>query len=301
MLSLHETSIRKLKIFVTVVEQGGFSAAQSVLGTSAATISLQMKELEAQLGATLCHRGRAGFRLTEQGRAVYDAAQDLLSAFGNFNLSVAAIRDRLVGEIKIGMQPNVATNPDFHMADAVRRFQRRDNAVTFRIEEAGSAAQEARTLEGRYDLSIGFFPKRTPGLDYVQVFRERVDLYCSRDHPLAGAKDEAEARELLCDTALVDAGATLSRMLPGVEASVRTNAHTESMDAAALLVLSGQYAAYLPSHFAETWASRRLIVPVLPDAFGQDLDFSLITRRGGRGNNVVDTFIGDLLLAQGIT
>ena len=47
MLSLHEISIRKLKIFCSVVDAGGFSAAQVLLNTSASTISIQIKEMQA--------------------------------------------------------------------------------------------------------------------------------------------------------------------------------------------------------------------------------------------------------------
>ena len=226
-LSLHENSIRKLQIFVTVVDSGGFSAAQTILGKSAATISIQMKELEEQLGMTLCHRGRSGFGMTEQGRAVYDAAQNVLGAFSNFNLTTAEIQDRLVGEVKIGMQANMATNPTLKLPEAIRRFQTRENEVVFRLEETRSADQQSRTLEGRYDLSIGLYPNRISGLDYTVLFAETVALYCAADHPLAGIEDETEVARKLGNFAVVSSGSGLEHAINKPDTLPQPTAFTE--------------------------------------------------------------------------
>jgi len=295
MLSLHENSIRKLRIFVTVVESGGFSTAQTELGLSAATISIQMKELEANLGMVLCLRGRSGFRLTAQGQAVYEAAKDVLSAFGNFNLEAAAIQNRLAGEIKIGLQANMATNPELKLAQAINQFHQRENQVLFKFEEARSVDQQSRTLEGRYDLCIGLYPNHAPGLDYTPLFRETVNLYCSADHPLCSVRDADEFTKHLGQTAMVSSGGALEHSLEKPPGLPEATAFTEDMDAAMLLVLSGRYIAFLPTHFAQFWCDRQMVRPILPAQFSSDCQFELITRHGGRDNVIVDVFIADLL------
>ena len=72
--------IRLLRIFRSVVECGGFSAAESVLGIGRSAISLHMSDLEQRLGLRLCQRGRAGFALTEEGREVYQSSLQLFGA-----------------------------------------------------------------------------------------------------------------------------------------------------------------------------------------------------------------------------
>ena len=59
--------IRLLKVFKTVVECGGFSAAETVLNISRSTISVHMANLEQRLKLKLCNRGRAGSALTMRG------------------------------------------------------------------------------------------------------------------------------------------------------------------------------------------------------------------------------------------
>jgi len=296
MLSIHDVSIRKLKIFMTVVDSGGFSAAQTLLGTSSATISIQMKELEEQLGLTLCQRGRSGFRLTDQGRSVYGAAQRIFDEFRNFNLAVAEIRDTLVGEVKIGLQPNTSTNAEFPFDAAIRTFHARSNSVRFVIEEAGSSDLEANTLDGGYDLAIGIFPNRTPGLDYTRLFTERVELYCSADHPLAGISNAKSQYSAIGRYPVLTTGNTEALLIKQPGHLSPATAVSESMDAAVLLVLSGQYIGYLPVHFAKMWGSR--LVSVLPQRLGNDIDFHLITQRGGRGNHIVDVLVNDIVKAH---
>ena len=74
MKQLHEVDLRLLRVFDAVVRCGGLSAAQAELNVGQSTISMQIGQLEVRLGAKLCERGRGGFRLTDQGRAIHDAS-----------------------------------------------------------------------------------------------------------------------------------------------------------------------------------------------------------------------------------
>jgi len=60
-----DIDLRLLRVFKAVADAGGLSNAQAVLNLNPSTISTQLSTLEAQLGYTLCQRGRSGFKLTE--------------------------------------------------------------------------------------------------------------------------------------------------------------------------------------------------------------------------------------------
>ena len=64
---LSDLDLRLLRIFVAVVESGGFSLASARLNVAESTISSHMADLEKRLGMRLCERGRSGFRLTDDG------------------------------------------------------------------------------------------------------------------------------------------------------------------------------------------------------------------------------------------
>ena len=67
-MQVQDVDLRLLRIFVTIVESGGLSAAESRLNIGRSTISTHLSDLEIRLGLKLCKRGRSGFELTDAGR-----------------------------------------------------------------------------------------------------------------------------------------------------------------------------------------------------------------------------------------
>lgn len=96
-----EYDLRLLRIFVSVVEHGGFSAAEKALGITRSTISVHMSNLETRMKLKLCMRGRGGFALTEEGQLVYRAVISLFDSLNDFSLMVGTLGKELSGEIVI--------------------------------------------------------------------------------------------------------------------------------------------------------------------------------------------------------
>ena len=59
-----------LRLFAAVAREGGIMRAAPSAGTSPATLSRRMRQLEADLGQTVFKRGAAGYELTADGRAL---------------------------------------------------------------------------------------------------------------------------------------------------------------------------------------------------------------------------------------
>lgn len=68
-----------LIIFARVAEMKSFTRAAESLGIKKGRASLVVRELEHEVGATLLHRTTRTVQLTEDGRAFYSRARDLLS------------------------------------------------------------------------------------------------------------------------------------------------------------------------------------------------------------------------------
>ena len=62
-------TLLQLETFMTVVDQGGFTAASRRLGLSQPAVSRAIATLEKELGLPLLVRRRDGLSLTEIGRA----------------------------------------------------------------------------------------------------------------------------------------------------------------------------------------------------------------------------------------
>jgi len=82
---VNEYDLRLLRIFISVVEHGGFSSAANALGITRSTISIHMSNLETRMKLKLCLRGRGGFSLTEDGQTVYQSVLDLFATMDDFS------------------------------------------------------------------------------------------------------------------------------------------------------------------------------------------------------------------------
>src|SRR5215813_8558763 len=100
---ISDIDVRLLRVFVAIVECGGFAAAQAQLNITESTISTHMHDLEQRLGLRLCQRGRGGFRVTEDGEAVYRATRELFASLDGFRTRVASLKRQMSGQLVVGM------------------------------------------------------------------------------------------------------------------------------------------------------------------------------------------------------
>lgn len=74
-----------MRVFVTVAELGGFSAAARRLGVSQSAVSQNIAELERQTGAVLFDRTRNSLSITPTGELLKKYADEILHWYGAAN------------------------------------------------------------------------------------------------------------------------------------------------------------------------------------------------------------------------
>lgn len=291
--SLNEADLRLLRVFRTVVECGGFTPAEVELNISRAAISQHMADLEKRLGLKLCRRGRAGFLLTDEGRAVHDAVCRFMSAAESFRAEINAIHARLRGELNIGITDNLVTSPRMQVTRALRLLKEQGPEVRVNIRMIPPNEIERGVLDGR--LHVGVVPTRRtlPGLTEVSLYDEDSQLYCAAEHPLFTCADTR-----LDEDAIATADAVTPASMSAVDsAPLRVTATATDREGVAFLILTGCYIGYLPTHYARQWVDRGMMRALRPERYTQRVEYRAITLRGGHPNLVLETFMG--LLRQG--
>ncbi|HZT19925.1 MAG TPA: LysR family transcriptional regulator [Dongiaceae bacterium] len=288
---LGDHDLKLLRTFRAIVDSGGFTAAQSALNASLSQLSTQIGELEARLGLRLCQRGRVGFRLTDEGRRVYDASLRLFAGFEDFRTEVGELAGQLVGELRIGAVDNLISHPRARLAQAIARFKQPPNAVKVLLRITGPGELERAVLDGSLQVGIGAFYHHLSGLDYEYLLEETQSLYCGRGHPFFGAKAVPEAEVAAAE--FVERG-YIGKGRPRGTHSFHRTATAYDMESIAYLVLSGRYIGYLPRHYAKRWVDRRQMQEVEPRRYRYASRFELITRRGLRSSLVVSRFLAAL-------
>src|ERR1700733_13531993 len=119
------SDLTSLTVFRAVAEHRGFLGAQVALGLRQSAVSFHMKALEQRIGFRLCRRGRSGFELTDRGAIVYEQSKVLFLGLGAFENTVAGLKNRLTGTLRLGLVDNTGTDPDMPIHPIIPSLHRR--------------------------------------------------------------------------------------------------------------------------------------------------------------------------------
>ena len=175
--------LRTAATFLRVAELQSFSKAAEQLGYSQAAVTVQIKQLEQELGTPLFERIGRRIKLTEHGKQFIPHAQELLKVAQkaqNF------IRDDLApaGKLRIGTAESLSISvlPPI-LLDFTRRCPQVETSLhTGRIPDLFNMVRQ-----NDVDL-LYFLDKRTYFPEWVKVFErpEPIVFVASSSHPFVG-------------------------------------------------------------------------------------------------------------------
>jgi len=177
--------LRHLRYFVAVAEELNFSRAARRLHMAQPPLSVAIRKLEQELGASLFNRSSHEVTLTEAGSAFLPGAR---RALAEADAAVAAAQRASAGEVgalRIGhnWSARFETVPTLGQAFAQRRPD-----VELVTEEMRPSHMLAALRSSAIDAAIALFPDVSEGLSYELVRRERVVAVLSSSHPLGHEK-----------------------------------------------------------------------------------------------------------------
>lgn len=153
-------TLLQLETFMTVVDQGGFSAAGRRLGLSQPAVSRAVASLEKELGLPLFVRRRDGISLTEAGRVALTHAREAARHLTLMRTEVAGLAGDVTGTLSLASLPT-ATAP--LVAPQLRTFAQQHPAVAIRLLEGSE--QEIRDWLDQGAAEAGVVSLPIKGLD----------------------------------------------------------------------------------------------------------------------------------------
>jgi len=295
---LNDVDIRRLRVFRVVTEAGGISAAELELNIGRSTISTHIKDLEIRLGVTLCQRGRSGFSLTEEGHHVYKATMRLLGSLDEFRAEVGDVHKRLTGQINLALFDKIVSNPEAHIADALKQFESLAPEVDLTINVESLNEIERGVMDGRFQLGIIPGHRASPSLNYISLFNEQMYLYCGSEHSLFKSPDNQIQKEDVLACKYAGLGYHSPNMEVGRRLGMKRSVTVYDQEAIAHLLLSGCYIGYLPDHYAKPFVEQGLIRAIGTDTFNYECEFFAIFRSSPKPSRLLQTFIDCLVEAH---
>jgi DNA-binding transcriptional LysR family regulator len=141
---LGNLSLDQLRVLVTIVDAGSFSAAGRKLRRAQSAISQAVATLEELQGVVLFDRGGHRPQLTEVGRVLVDQARLVLASAARFEAMAASAHAGLEAELAIAIDPLVPTAP---LIESLRALSERfpDLLVSFSTEGLGGSLRRLRS------------------------------------------------------------------------------------------------------------------------------------------------------------
>jgi molybdate transport repressor ModE-like protein len=293
-------NLRQVEIFLSVVEQGSFSAAARDSLLTQSTISQHIASLEQEVGVQLLERSRNGVRLTDGGKILLKHARRLV---GELRSTEAALR-RFRGLEETTLRIGVSTIPAAYLVPEVlarlcERFPSLDVTVL-----QGDSRETTERLANR-EVEVGVVGSRFEerGFTFAEVGRDRICLVVFPGHPWAERSSipvsELNQGLFIAREAGSGTGRTVSETLlaAGVETEgLRIRAEIGSGEAIKAAVIAGLGVAFLSDLTIRRETERGDLVVVAVDGLNITRPFYLV-RQSGRELTPASAAFWELMLA----
>jgi DNA-binding transcriptional LysR family regulator len=180
-LARHAT-LRQLQVFEAVARLGSFTRAAEELFLAQPTVSMQLKKLVDTIGLPLFEQVGIRIQLTDTGREVYAACQEVFRALADLEIKIADLKGVKRGRLKLG----VITSAKYLAPHLLGQFGRLHPGIDFALKVTNRERLLERIANYEDDLYIlGQPPQGLEVVAYPLVPNPLVVMAC-RDHPLTG-------------------------------------------------------------------------------------------------------------------
>ena len=148
---MNNIKLQNLRFFIAVYEERSISGAARKVHATQSGVSVQLRDLEDQLGLSLFERVSTGVTPTKAGDRTYRRALAILREVGRLGEDAAAASDHLTGEVRVGIMPTFARAI---LAPVLSAFCKANPLVDVRVTEGYSAFLTQMVLAGDLDIAV---------------------------------------------------------------------------------------------------------------------------------------------------
>lgn len=183
-LARHAT-LRQLQVFEAVARLGSFTRAADELFLAQPTVSMQLKKLAETIGLPLFEQVGARMQLTDMGREVYAACQEVFGALANLEMKVADTKGLKRGHLRLA----VITSAKYLAPHLLGRFLREHPGVETSLTVTNRERLLRRITSYEDDLYILGQPPEQLAVEAHMLIPNPLVVMAARDHPLVGQRD----------------------------------------------------------------------------------------------------------------
>lgn len=251
--------LNALKMFISTVQTGSFSASSQKLGVPIATLSRKIKGLEQALNIQLLERSSQGVQPTLLGQQLYENANLSIETLANIRQLLQGDQAQLKGKLRLSM-PQAFT----FWWDVVEAFQAAYPQIEVHILATNSKLD---LLAEGIDVAVRVGDLQTDSLIAKKVGEIRLQLVASRDfvqqwgEPLT----PAQLSDFTCVAWSATAESDVQWLLGGQTVRISPKISSNDYHHLRHLALLGKGITDLPDFLAQPLINAGHCIPILPD------------------------------------
>lgn len=175
---MNSLNLEHLKAFVAVIDCGSFSAAAERLSLSQPAVSLQVRQLEKRLGATLIERVGRRAKPTAAGAALLVHAGHIDAAVASAINAVAPHASGALGRLRLGTGATACT---YLLPPLLRDLRRRHPRVEITVTTGNTVDIVRAVEENNIDLGLVTLPAGGRSLEVEPVCDDEFVLVAPRE------------------------------------------------------------------------------------------------------------------------
>lgn len=254
------TTLRQLRYLVALAEHGHFGRAAAACHITQPALSMQIRDLEAELDLSLVERGHGGAVLTEEGEELAARARALTAGVKDLEDFARERRGVQARRLVLGIIPSVAP---YLLPRILPDLQAVMPDLELKVRETQTATLLAELAAGDLDAVIAALPLAGDGIESRALFEDPFLLAA----PAADPVQAADPRDLPPDRLLLlEEGHCLREQALGACAlSDLSTFGATSLTTLLHLVAHGQGITLLPKMAADEIADPRIAVTRFTD------------------------------------
>ncbi len=178
--------IRQLRAFVSIAELGTFTAGAQRVHITQAAISMQIRQLENELGARLFVRAPRRVMLTEAGEQLLLRARQILRDHDAAIEEIADLAGAERGRLRVGSASAMVTTDV--LPKLLRQTRQQHARAEITVASGTSESLVQQILGGELDVAFVSLPVEARGINTERLNQDQLVAIASPHHRLAKQK-----------------------------------------------------------------------------------------------------------------
>lgn len=250
-------TLRQLHGFKAVADLGTFTAAAQRLKVAQPALSLNIRDLESELGAKLFDRTTRRVELTAAGREFLQSVDKLIVDLERAVQNARDLADRKRGRLVVAAPPLLAA---LIVPGAVADYRKRFPAIEVSVIDAQTNIIVDKVRSGEADCGIGTFAEAEDGIRREILFEDALMAWCPAQSQCARSSrlawKDLPAGQLITMTRDSRIRFLVDQAYQSIGQTVRPAYEVSHMTTAIMMVEAGLGVAVLPAY---VWGFARVL------------------------------------------